>query len=259
MRYLLLMLSLAALLMTGCIRQELSITVAADGSGSLTQLLTISDAFSETTDESPAGIFDDGIFDDGDVPPGITMEEVSEDGFSGFRVSVPFGSPSELLALVGSLTDTGQGPSTDFVLEETDSGWYVNLLFGPFEDPAAAAAPPSGEAAALLEAILADAWFRVRLDLPGDLVEHNADRIEDGTLVWDLELTSAEPQRLFARTVGGQRVGPAETGSAGPGTEPGDGLQALVGPLGRGLSFTAVALASLLTLFACRRRAGGVR
>ena len=91
--------------------------------------------------------------------------------------------------------------------------------------------------------------FRVRLDLPGDLVEHNADRIEDGTLVWDLELTSAEPQRLFARTVGGQRVGPAETGSAGPGTEPGDGLQALVGPLGRGLSFTAVALASLLTLF----------
>ena len=149
MRYLLLMLSLAALLMTGCIRQELSITVAADGSGSLTQLLTISDAFSETTGESPAGIFDDGIF-----RRRRCAARHHHGGGQRGRLQRLQGLGPIRLAL--RATRTGRQPHRHrpgTVHRLRTRGDRLRLVrptscSARFEDPAAAAAPPSGEAAA---------------------------------------------------------------------------------------------------------------
>lgn len=58
--------------------------------------------------------------------------------------------------------------------------------------------------------LLEDAWFRVRIKLPGELAEHNADRIEDGELVWELDLLATEDRQLMARSVpeGGFPIGP---------------------------------------------------
>ena len=65
--------------------------------------------------------------------------------------------------------------------------------------------------------LLGDAWFRVRVKLPGELAEHNADRIEDGELVWELDIFSTESRQLTARSVPGNGlpIGPIVAGVAG--------------------------------------------
>ena len=65
--------------------------------------------------------------------------------------------------------------------------------------------------------LLDDAWFRVRIKLPGEVTEHNADRIEDGELVWELDFTATEERQLTARSVpsGGVSVVPIVAGIAG--------------------------------------------
>ena len=63
-------------------------------------------------------------------------------------------------------------------------------------------------AAGMVAALVESAFFRVRVSLPGEVTEHNADRIENGVLVWELDLMDEERRTLSARseTAG---VGPA--------------------------------------------------
>ena len=43
-----------------------------------------------------------------------------------------------------------------------------------------------------------DAFFRIRVALPGEVTEHNADRIEGDLLVWEIDWTSTEGRTLSA-------------------------------------------------------------
>ena len=47
------------------------------------------------------------------------------------------------------------------------------------------------------------------MSLPGNVTEHNADRVEGSALVWEVELTGTEARTLHAR---GQPGGGLDTG-----------------------------------------------
>ena len=105
------------------------------------------------------------------------------------------------------------------ITRDEDGGWQFSMLIASSED--------SGDLMGLGESedgmdefaamLLEDAWFRVRLKLPGELAEHNADRIEDGALVWELDILSTESRQLTARSVpaGGLPILPIVAGVAG--------------------------------------------
>ena len=49
--------------------------------------------------------------------------------------------------------------------------------------------------------MLDGAWARIRVALPGEISDHNADSIEAGTLLWDLDLESTTYSELTAHSV----------------------------------------------------------
>jgi hypothetical protein len=53
---------------------------------------------------------------------------------------------------------------------------------------------------AITGAILGDASFTVRLALPGEIVEHNADELTGGELVWHLDVLDPGARPLMARS-----------------------------------------------------------
>lgn len=211
---LLLVVPVAAVLLTGCIRVEIVMRVADDGSGTISLLSAIDgSAMGALGALGPevgdlASTFTE--IDESTLPPGGTAEPYQDDAFIGSRATIPFASPGEVAATLSELVaDAGDanalaGPGGMFerlILEGDDDGWVFEAQFP--RDMVAEAAGASGGIAldpALLAPLLGDASFTVRLDLPGTVVEHNADRVEADELVWDLNILDPGARPLMART-----------------------------------------------------------
>lgn len=187
-----LLMALCAFVLTGCIRLEVTFTVEEDGSGAMEMVVALDEALLALSEQSP----DDLTGNVDDLPPGATVDQYREDGFVGQVVSVPIPDmtrASEWLGTVDDMTDV-----TDFGFVREGDGWRFTMEIPPLGEELAG---ENGElAAGLAAALLDEASFRVRVLLPGEVTEHNADRIEDGVLVWDLDWTSMEPRTLSARS-----------------------------------------------------------
>lgn len=200
------LLALTALTTFGCIRAEIAITVNEDGSGVLEYTVALSDAFlglAEATGDDSFSVQDE------DLPSGAEVREYSEGGYSGFIASVPFTDYAELRDLLEeSQTEFVEGVATSGIpdiSQDEDGAWRFSMLVPPlgeelFEDGSTEDAQFAEQYA---RALLADAWYRVRVGLPGEIEEHNADRLEDGELFWELDFFSTEPRRLTALTTPG--------------------------------------------------------
>lgn len=183
-----LLLALGALVLTGCLRVQLTFTVHDDGSGVVSTLFAVDETLLALTGESAEDILGAA----GDLPAGGVIEAYEEDGFVGqfVTVAVPdMARAAEFLGGVDAAADTTDELS--FVRE--GEGWRFTMSI------------PSGEELAgdggdidLAGALGDDAFFRVRVALPGEVVEHNADRFEGGMLVWEIDWTSSEPRMLSA-------------------------------------------------------------
>ena len=235
MRVLTLLLAVTAFSMVGCIRYELGFVVNADGSGALSMLVAISDQFAAmtgTTTEEALGI-PEGL-------PGAEISEYSEDGFTGIQMAIPFANLQQLGLLVGS--SGSDALATDLELQpDGQGGWSFATVLAPTSDPSGTAEAPPPE-------LLQGAWGRVRVQLPGEIAEHNADRIEDGAFVWDIDFTSTEPRQLMASTTGAAADGPAAP-------ETGHGV--LAGERDRDTSSLAlVAVAAMVVVLAARAFTG---
>ena len=233
-RVLTLLLAVTAFSMVGCIRYELGFVMNADGSGAISVLVAISDQFTAmtgATTEEALGI-DEGL-------PGAEVTEYSQDGFTGIQMAIPFANLEQLGLLLGS--EESNAIANDLELQpDGEGGWSFATVMGPVADPSGAEAPPPPE-------LLEGAWGRVRVQLPGEIGEHNADRIEDGAFVWDIDFTSTEPRQLMASTTG-SAAAPAEptTGHGILATEPGGGAGTLA----------AVAVAAVVVVLAARAITG---
>jgi hypothetical protein len=244
-RALTLLLAVTAVSMVGCIRYELGFVVNPDGSGTMSVLVAISDqitAMTGMTTEDALDLGEDGL-------PGATVSQYSQDGFTGIQMSLPFANLQQLGLFMG-------GQQTDAITSEFDlrpdgsGGWSFATTLAP---AAEAAGPEAADADALPPELLQGGWARVRLQLPGVPAEHNADRIEDGAFVWDIDLTSSEPRQLTARTTA---AGAAE---AEVPAKPEDGHGILAGAYddSTGAStLAAVALATVVVVLAARAVTG---
>ena len=204
-----LLLALAAVALVGCIRAEIAIRVNEDGSGEIS-VLTAVDA--ELFGELGAGLgggedvdpFSD--LNEADLPPGASVEEYDEDGFTGVRITLPFDPGDDLARSIDQALTQAGGDDTDglvgsdgafdsFSLVREGEGWRFDATVAPVDDADEGADALGG---ALFESLFSEASVEIKLSLPGDLIEHNADRVDGGTLVWELELGSTEPRQIMA-------------------------------------------------------------
>ena len=187
-RWSVLLLAALAVALTGCLRVQLTFTVHDDGSGVVGTLFAVEETLLALTGESA----DDILGDTGDLPAGGVIEAYEEDGFVGqsLTVSVPdMTRAAEFLGGVEAAADSADELS--FVRE--GEGWRFTMAIPSGEELAG-----DGGDTDLAGALGDDAFFRVRVALPGEVVEHNADRVEDGMLVWEIDWTSSEPRTLSA-------------------------------------------------------------
>ncbi len=193
--------ALCAFVLTGCVRIEMTFTVDEDGSGTAAVLMAIDESLLALSGESAADLFGDIDEEIDDRPPGAVVDEYRAEGFVGQRMSVPVPDMTDNQLVAGWLggvderadvLDDGVG----FVRE--GDGWRFTMAIPPLGQELAG---ENGDFTAGLAATMLDnAIFRVRVSLPGEIREHNADRIENGVLVWDLDLMGGEPRRLSARS-----------------------------------------------------------
>ena len=207
-------LSFVALVTTACFRLEVAFTVNDDGSGTVRHQIAVKDALIGLGGEDIN--FAEEL---GDLPPGAEVQDYSEDGYTGVVVTIPiadFSDMGEVEKALGGLdesSDLETGLSDDLSINRDEDGaWQFSMLIPSSEESSEAMMDFEG-----MEALFDDAWFRVRIKLPGELAEHNADRIEGGELVWELDFTATEERQLTARSIpgGGLPIVPIVAGVAG--------------------------------------------
>ena len=188
LRSLTLLLSLSVFALTGCLRFELGLSVNEDGSGVLRTIVAMSDEFTQSS-----GIPADEVIDTSDFPAGATVTAYQDDGYTGFDVAMPFADLSEMTALLSNFDTQETGATSVYdVLElaQNPSGWQFTMTVPPFAE--------QGEV--VPDGMLDGTWFRIRVALPGEIADHNADRVEDGAFVWDMDLAGTTPRELTAST-----------------------------------------------------------
>ena len=233
--------------MTGCIRYELAISVNDDGSGVLGTIVAISDAFTELT-----GASTEELVPGDELPPNVDVSEYRQDGFTGIEIAGPFANQAEL-ALITSGISPDTGGLDDFTLERNESGGWTFSMVASVE-----ADEPTGDTdGPPPEELLAGAFFRIRIALPGELAEHNADRVEDGSLVWELDLMATEPRQLMARTTGATPA-PPKSGHGPAALDAGTAAEAAPAAADPSAAATraAIAAAALLAVVVLIRRFG---
>lgn len=184
--------ALCAFVLMGCIRVELSFTVEEDGSGVVDMVVAVDESLLAAADESP----DDMLGDVDDLPPGAVVDAYREDGFVGQRIRMPVADMEQAAESLGGADDLTDAADFEFV-REGDS-WRFTMDVPPLGEELAG---DNGDfAAGMAAAIVNTAEFRVRVSLPGEITDHNADRIENGALVWELDFLDEEPRTLSARS-----------------------------------------------------------
>ena len=211
-------LSLIALITTACFRLEVAFTVEEDGSGTVRYQMAVKE------DLMALGGEELNLSEEvGDLPPGAEFQEYNEDGYTGVVVTVPIDDFSDMervqnaLGGVSETADMETGLADELsISKDEDGAWQFSMLI-PSTDEGLGMEGIEEGMEGLAGMLLEDAWFRVRIKLPGELAEHNADRIEDGELVWELDFTATEDRELMARSVpsGGPPIVPIVAGIAG--------------------------------------------
>lgn len=253
-RVLLPLLIVPAMLLAGCFGLETDVEVNEDGSGSQTLRMTVPTSLLEiagedvpSTEELQADFESDpetqAIRDALAEHDGSLEFFASEDGESfGFelKVDVPASDDfaAEVKRIVESLPEGEFNASdftpADFTLEKQGDEWVFSTSFEEITADTLGEMAGDPAAAAMAEQFLSQMTFTYRLDLPGEVVEHNADEVEeDGTLIWSLTGDEAAGTTLSARS---------------------DVSSGLNTPLIAGLIVAGLLVAGLIALFLMRRR-----
>ena len=187
-RWTALLLAALALALTGCIRVQLTFTVHDDGSGTVGMLMAVDAALLSLTGESAEDVLGAAA----DLPGGATTEVYEEDGFVGQLVTVPVPDMTRIDEFLGdaeAVTDSAE----EFRFTREGDGWRFTTTV-----PSGEELMGEGDDLDLAGLLGQDAFFRIRVALPGEVTEHNADRIEGDLLVWEIDWTSTEPRTLSA-------------------------------------------------------------
>ena len=88
----------------------------------------------------------------------------------------------------------------DFDLRRTGEGWRFEATVAPFAAARGRRGLSWPRRRDLRPSVRGGVVPRFKVELPGEVIEHNADRIDGDTLVWELGFAATEPRRLLAVT-----------------------------------------------------------
>ena len=236
-RSLALLLCVVSILMAGCIRYELTVLVQEDGSGEVRLIAAVAE---EWLDDVPSGRPGAIPADGEEIHRNARFAEYEQDGFIGYLVTIPFADLDELAEIFAGMDQDAA------VARLEDGTWEFSMSLGDPGDIAVGLGPDGavvGEDAEIASALFGalgsgDAPVVIRVSLPGELLDHNADRIEDAMLIWEPDMSSSGPFVFTARSRSG-----------------GSGVLALLGGASGVVAFIAAALV-LIGAFAARSRIG---
>lgn len=191
-------LMMLALALSACtIRFDMGVDVKEDESGTFTVFVGLDKEMQDLMAQS--GGEDTNIVDQltNQVPEGFEVEDYSEDGFDGARITGTFSSLDDLNT---RLTEAGGGESTALGGDVVNSFQFthdgdefhfsadVSALGQDLTDTLGQAGSdeiPSGFDTSMLSDLFD---MRFRLTLPGEIKENNADSVSGNTLTWKLAL-----------------------------------------------------------------------
>ena len=208
---LLILLTLVAVLTSGCIQADLKLDVNDDGSGTYSAVFAVNaDLFKQLgglsaldPDADPADASTDicqQTIDEAkdDNPTGAKIEPYKKGDFCGYKVTSSFANVEDALELLNGSTASGGTSLEDVTLAKQGTGWAFNAEWNPSDTSGST----SGADEAMTKQFLQGFAFVMRIKLPGGQVDQNADLIEnDGTMVWNLDPSAA--RTLKARTEAG--------------------------------------------------------
>ncbi len=193
----LLLASVALISVAACIA-EVNVSVDEAGEGEIELIAAVSNAIMSLVrlgGEDPFSDFLDAPADELETEglEGASIEPYSQAGYTGVRIRANFDpydpaltALSESGSILGELTDTVGIGRFKFARTEQDDGWVVEL--NQTTDPSVTDGLDDLAGGIPFDVGELDLPFVLSLELPGEYVEHNADREVDGVLVWDANL-----------------------------------------------------------------------
>jgi hypothetical protein len=182
--------------------------VDSDGSGSARELLLVDRSVAERllgsdtdvdTHVPRAGNFD--------LPPWVAVRDYSADGMEGVVMDLTFARPDEFNFRLNSLhsylaTAMGSGATSTVDLRQVSGGWQFSMSTTGL----ASMPPPAGADAGEFAELYRDVELVISVQLPGQVVDHNADSRQGQQLTWRLSAQSIQTQ-MYARSSTGQSFG----------------------------------------------------
>lgn len=183
--------------LTAC-KAEVNLSVDEDGNGKVEIIGAVSDAILSLARLSGEDPFED-LFDlpeeelGGDGLEGTSIETYRQEGYTGIRISTDFDPYDPAISALtndtsnlGNITESLGLDSFQFTRTSDDNGWIVELKLTTDESL-------SDDFDDLVGDIPFDADtlylpFVFSLQMPGEYVDHNADREVNGILIWDANL-----------------------------------------------------------------------
>jgi len=183
-----------AIVCSSCIKADFSVVVEADGTGSISGEMAISKKLGEMFGEESGdtegldceGVFEgpDAALDSGDVPAGASVEEFEDDEWCGFRFSADFTGFGQSLEEAGD-DDFPLSIDGDILtfswnegLEDDSEGSDLFELGDDDMDPKL-----------LLMAMgIPEPEYLISVDLPGEILEHNANEQNGSILKWNIDI-----------------------------------------------------------------------
>ena len=215
--FLALSLAMLSLLTLAACKAEVNVVVDEDGEGEIELIAAINDTILSMAQLGG----DDPLGDLLDAPPeqletegleGASIEPYTEAGYSGVRIRAEFDPYNPVLAnlsegdsILGELTETVGIGRFIFTRTENDDGWIVEL--DQTTDPSITEGLDDlGGFAGDLPIDLGNLElpFILSIELPGEYVEHNANREIDGVLIWDASLLEGISVSATSRDPGTQ-------------------------------------------------------
>ncbi|MBA2336431.1 MAG: hypothetical protein H0V96_01505 [Acidimicrobiia bacterium] len=183
MRKIIPVVAIVAISLAGCRAEaELGIDVESTGAGTFGFEIAVDEEFQDLI-ESTGQDIDELV---GSLPPGATaLEPRQEGGLTVYGFTQAFADPAEATNLVSQGTAGVDVQASSFDLSVADGG---AALDASLDLPNAA--EQAGEFGGLAQSLEEVFSVVLRVHLPGEVVDSNADRtLDDGSLVWDIPLT----------------------------------------------------------------------
>ena len=208
---LVLTIAMLGIVLTSC-KAEVNIVVDEDGAGEIEIIGAVSDAILSLMRIGGEDPFEDLLeLPEGELGSegleGSSIEAYSQGGYTGVRIKADFDAYDPTIAaisqadsLLGGMTDALGIGDFEFARTAEDDGWIVELnqttdssITDGFDEFMGDTPFDLGEL---------DLPFVFSLQLPGEYVEHNADREVDGVLIWDANLLEGIDVLVVSRDPG---------------------------------------------------------